>query len=353
MTDTEVHWRDDRSGLVISRSSRPSEQTVALLQETVWGSRDTRYRVLGIGEKLSRLRDPSFFVLSENGTELCVFVLDHCHKSIMGQVCGAYHFVMAATRPDRRDMGLATRMIDVIRPYAEKTVGRPGLGFTYVEATTEISLKISEHTGHTVESDISLQLFSRLIPARNDRAGAIRDAENQVVLRGLEQLYSDHELADFEASFRPEETRVIRRDGRTTASVQVEILNWEVVSIPGFHGRLLLDVLPHLPGWKRFLDLQNLRVLRFGNVFFRPGQAAEFFALAESCLAENHARIGLVMLDRDSSVLRSLRQSGDFGLLSHAMRGNARLHVDTVFMDGALVERLKAAPLLVSPADVF
>ena len=353
MTDAEIHWRDDRSGQVISRSSRPSEQTLSLLRETVWGSRDTRYRVLGIGEKLSRLRDPSFFVLSENGTELCVFVLDHCQKSIKGQVCGAYHFVMAATRPDRRDLGLATRMIDVIRPYAEKTVGRPGLGFAYVEETTEISLKISEHAGHSVESDISLQLFSRLIPARDDRAGAIRDTEHRVVLRGLEQLYSDHELADFEASFRPEETRVIRRDGQAIASVQVEPLNWEVVSMPGFRGRLLLDVLPHVPGWNRLLDLRNLKVLRFGNVFFRQGEAAEFFALAESCLAENHARIGLVMLDRNSSVLHSLRQSGDFGLLSRAMRGNAKLHVDTIFMDDALVERLKATPLLVSPADVF
>ena len=241
MTSEEIHWRDDKLGRVISRSSRPSSQTLFLLETTVWGSRDTRYRVLGIGKKLARLRDPSFFVLSENGVELCVFVLDHCHKSIGGRQCGAYHFVMAATHPDRRDQGFATQMIDIIRPFAEETVGRPGFGFAYVEETTEFSLRISEHTGHSVEADICLQLFSRLRPRRDDRAGMIRDSEHQGVLQGLERLYSDHELTDFKTSFRPDETLVFRRDGQVSASVQAELLNWEVVSMPGITGRLLLD----------------------------------------------------------------------------------------------------------------
>lgn len=353
MTDPEIHWRDDQRGLVITRSATPSDQTLAILKATIWGSRDTRYRVLGIAGKLARLRDPSFFVLSENGVELCVFVLDHCHKDTGGQSCGAYHFVMAATLPEHRDRGLATRLIDIIRPYAEKTVGRPGFGFAYVEETTEISLRLSEHTGHSVSSDIPLQLFSRLIPRRNDAVGPIRETELQTVLEGLKRLYADHELSDFDASFSADETFAFRRDGQVTASVQVELLNWEIVEMPGNLGKVLLGIMPHVPGWNRFLDLKDLRVARFGNIWFEEGRAKDFFSLAESCLAANGSRVGLIMFDRRSPVLKLLRQSGSFGLLSRAIRGNAKLLIDTVYMDDDLLKRLETNPLLVSPADVF
>ena len=353
MTDSEVLWRDEDLGRIISRTSEPTEQTLSILDATVWGSRDTRYRVLGIGEKLARMRYPSFFVLAENGIEQCVFVLDHCIKHIGGQPCGAYHFVMAATLPDRRDQGFATRMIDVIRPYAEKTVGRPGFGFAYVEATTEISLKLSEHTGHAVEADVPLQLFSRLKPRLSSSVGTIREDEHQGILLGLKQLYADHELADFDLSFFPGETRVFRRNKEITASAQAEILNWQIVSMPGLSGRLLLDAMPSIPGWKRILDLQDLKVVRFGNIYFQEGRAADFFSLAETCLAENNTRVGLVMLDKKSPVLRALKQAGGFGLLSRAMAGSAKLRIDTVFMDDDLLTTLRTKPLLISPADVF
>ena len=260
MTNEEVLWQDDQFGQVISRSTKPSDQTLALLKAAVWGSRETRYRVLGIAEKLARLRDPSFFVLSENGTEICVFVMDHCHKDVAGTRCGGYHFVMAATLENRRDEGFATRLIEVIRPYAEQTVGRLGFGFAYIEETTEITLKISEHIGHSIEADIPLQLFSRLMPRRDERAGQIRESELQPVVQGLERLYANHELADFHSSIKPEETYVYHRNDRVTASVQAELLNWEIVSMPGLFGRLLLDVMPWLPGWNNILNLKDRSV---------------------------------------------------------------------------------------------
>ena len=353
MSHSEILQKDPLSGQTISRSSEPSEQTLDLLKDTVWGSRDTRYRILGISEKLARLRDPSFFVLEEKGTELCVFVLDHCHKFINGTRCGAYHFVMASTREGRRDEGLATRLIDAIRPYAERTVGQPGLGFAYVEATTEITLKISEHTGHTVEADIPLQLFSRLRPRSNDCVGRIRDTERSAVLQKLESVYAGHELSDFHSSFRPEETYVYRRNGDVTASLQAELLNWQIVSMPGAYGVMLLKVMPKFPGWNSFLNLGDLKVLRFGNMCFEPDGARDVFALAEACLAMHGTRVGLIMLDKRSPVLTALQESGDFGLLSRAMKGNAKLHIDTESMPQLLLSHLQEKPLLVSPADVF
>ncbi|MEJ2472194.1 MAG: hypothetical protein P8Y96_13940 [Desulfuromonadales bacterium] len=194
-------WKDETAQRVITRSDAPSDQTRALLRNTIWGSRALKYRIMDIDQKLRRLRDPSFMVLVEAGQELSVIVLDHCHKHVAGQICGVYHFVMASTRPERQNTGLAGFLLDHVREYCIATVGRPGLGFAYVEATTEFSLKLSDRIGSAVSADIPLTLFTRLMPHPDPNVGPLRPDEAPDVVGQLSDLYADHELLDFETSY--------------------------------------------------------------------------------------------------------------------------------------------------------
>ena len=74
----EMLWADPDSDRQILRSKTPSPETIAMLDATVWGSGSSRYRILGVAEKLGRLRDPSYFTLHEGGHEVSVIVLDYC-----------------------------------------------------------------------------------------------------------------------------------------------------------------------------------------------------------------------------------------------------------------------------------
>lgn len=349
----DIIWQDPDRGRMITRSDRPSEATLALLSQTIWGSRATRYRIPDIGAKLARLRDPSFFVLSEDGEEVCVFVLDRCVKHLGGQACGAYHFVMASTKPGRQNQGLAGDMIEQVRRYCRATVPSPGLGFAYVEETTEFSLRLSDQIGHSVEARIPLTLFTRFRPRPDPAVGLIRADETGPLLAALEQAYADHQLTDFSEALRPDECFVRREGGRIVASAQAELLNWSVVSMPGLQGSFLLKVLPHLPGINRKLDLQDLKIVRLGNLLMQDGQEPGFFALLEACLHHYQAMIGLILLDARSPVLARLRKSGRMGVLSRALSGSAKLRIDVVGMDETMRARLCDGPLLVSAADVF
>jgi len=350
---SETIWSDTESRREITRSDTPSDQTLRLLDSTVWGSRNTRYRILGIEKKLERLRAPSYFVLSEARQELCVFVLDHCFKRVAGHLCGGYHFVMASTLPDHQNEGLAGLLIDQVRAYCLATVDVPGFGFAYVEASTEFSLKLSSRIGHSIEATIPLTLFTRLFPRRDPNVGPLKSEESAGLIGNLETLNADHELSDFSTSLKPSECFVYRRNGNITAAAQTEVLTWQVVSLPGAAGAALLNVLPHVPGLNKLLDLQNLRIVRFGNLLVPEGAEPDFFSLLETCLAHHDARIGLILLDERSPVLDRLRDSGRFGMLSRAMNGSAKLHIDVVGMDGATLKRLSSRPLLVSAADIF
>ncbi len=330
-----------------------SDQVRDILGNTVWGSRDTRYCILGIEKKLARLRAPSYFVLSEAGQELCVFVLDYCLKQVAGQTCGAYHFVMASTLPGHQNEGLANLLIDHVRDYCLATVGAPGFGFAYVEATTEFSLKLSSHIGHSIETTIPLTLFTRLFPRRDPNVGPLKAEETAGLIESLEGLYADHELSDFATSLNPSECFVYRRNGKIIAAAQTEVLTWRVVSLPGVIGAALQNILPRVPGLSRMLDLQNLRIVRLGNLLVPEGSEADFFSLIETCLSYHKARIGLILLDERSPVLDRLRNNGRFGVLSRVMNGSAKLHIDVVGMNDATIGQLTSRPLLVSAADVF
>ena len=349
----EVLWSEPATMRTISRTDQPSAQTIALLENTVWGSRSVRYRILNITKKLARLRDPSYFVLSENEQELCVFVLDFCYKQLKNQQLGAWHFVMAATAPDRQNEGLAGKLIEHARAHCLATVGSPGIGFAYVEASTVFSLHLSDQIGHAIEADVPLTLFFRATPRPDPAVAVLQPADTGNILRGLETLYADHELSDFAETLRPDAYLVLKQNGHLFAGAQVELMRWSVQSIPGMAGTLLLNALPHVSWLHRRLDLRDLRVVRFGNILMPEGTENGLFHVLETALARQGARVGLIMLDGRSPVLHRLRKHGRMGLLSGALKGSAKLRIDVADMDASMLAQLRSRPLLVSAGDVF
>lgn len=327
---SEILWSDPETGRTVTCHSAPSEQTVAMLEDTIWGSRATRYRIIGVADKLARLRHPRYFVLSENGRELCVYVLDFSQKKLVGQACGAWHFVMVSTVPDRQNEGLAGLLIEHVRDYCVATVGHPGFGFAYVEASTVFSLKLSEQIGYAVDAEIPLTLFSRLFPRKDAAVSRLQPEDTGFVLAQLEELYQDHELSDFADALRADEYLVWRDEKGISAGAQAEVLHWSVQSLPGAMGAFLLKALPYLPGLNRILDLRDLRIVRFGNILMPEGSEARLFKLLETALALCDAKVGLIMLDSRSPILQRFRDQGQLGLLSGALTGSAKLHIDVV-----------------------
>lgn len=349
----ETLWQQSSSGRRVTCSTAPSAPTVNLLSATIWGSRYTKYRILDIQSKLNRLRDPVFFVLSEYDRELCVFVLDKCRKRVAGIYCEAYHFVMASTVPDRQNEGLAGLLIEHVRSFCLRSVKHPGLGFAYVEETTEFSLRLSEQIGHSVETLLPVTFFTRLFPSRHPDVDRLLATEEITLRYKLEDFYIDHELTDFEESIRQPECFVIRRQGELIAALQVEVLRWSIVSLPGALGAVLLWIFSHFPFSNRLLNLKDLRLLRISNLFFERGEESALLKLLETCLFEHQSKAAMIMMDARSSALKSIQEKGKLGILSTAVSSSAKLRIDVVGMNNEVLQRLKEQPLMVSAGDVF
>lgn len=353
MTKAQLISSDDGTATRILLERRVSGPALELLTQTVWGSRDMKYRITDVASKLELLRDPHVFTLWQGGALATVCVLDRCSKTVLGRPCDCFHFAMIATAPGSRQKGLASRLATEIQRFCRETLGQPGMGFAYIEGSTEFSLQISERLGYTLDAELPLTLFSRLFPSDDPRVGRMTQGERGEVLGRLETLYSGEELTDFDLSLKSDACFVLREGDRVLASVQVEMLSWSVVSLPGIKGRLLLSLLPHVPVLNRKLDPRHLRFLRFGNILCEEGYEDALQGLLEAVLARQNAAMGLILMDRRSAVLGRILSKLRLGPLKNALTGSVRLHADFTGLSREEVARLAQRPVLMSPADVF
>ena len=71
-----------------------------------------------------------------------------CEKTALGRDLDAFHFAMAATEEGFAGEGHATVLLDQAKAFCVATLRPPGLGFAYIEASTVISLGLSDNLGH-------------------------------------------------------------------------------------------------------------------------------------------------------------------------------------------------------------
>ena len=114
-----------------------------------------------------------------------------------------------------------------------------------------------------------------------------------------------------------------------------------------------MSIFPRLPFSKNIIDLRDLRIVRLGNLYARPGDEGRLAELMEDVLARHRSKIGLIMLDGRSPMFQRIRAFDRLGLLSGALKGSVKIRIDIAGMDDETLERLSSRPLLVSPADVI
>jgi len=353
MADAGLLWTDSAAGLTIRRSDTPTTAVLDLLERTVWGSRDTRYRIRDVAAKLARLTGPDFLTLEKSGTLAAVCVLNRRATRLLDRAADSAHFVMLATEPALAGQGFAGLLAGWAGDYLRRRLGQPGVAYAYIEATTEYSIRISNRIGPTLEAAMPLTVFSRLLPRDDDRVERLASGDAAEVTARLDALYRGHLFADFDASLIPADYHVLRDPKGIAAGVQAEPLSWSVESLPGATGWLIARLLPRLPLLRRCLNPADLRFLRFGNILAEPGRETEALRLMEAVLARHRVKLGLILTDTRSPVGQRILAAGRMGLLNGAVNGSTRVVAGFKGLGAAEIARLSECPVLMSPLDVF
>lgn len=350
---TDILHHDPQRRLSIQASGEYTPEMVSFLEETVWGTKGVLYTKHNLAAHLEGLPAPRYFSLTEDGRLIAVGL---CLKKTIRVGRRQYQTIYPAALavdPARRSQGYGRLMLEAARPHVEEMLGPRGVIYGFVEAGNIRSLGLfSQASTHTL-GQFHTQIFCRFFPRDDRRVEPARDAAREGLLAGLYDLYADHALLDFSDSFRLDQYFVLRERGEVVAGVQAEAWEWGILSLPGPLGLLLVRVLPRIPYLKRWFNHQQLRFLKLGNLYARPGREAEVFWLVEALLARHQVHFAMAYFDRRSPFYQRLAGAGEFGFLSRNLVFSAHVMAECVGLSDDEIADLTHRPLFISPLDAL
>lgn len=292
-----------------------SAATVALLQQTTYGTHGPQYRHTGQAEKVARITGPHFFELWQGDELAGTYCLSRrLVPTPVGPVPGYYgRYLAVAAAHQGHGYGHLLKQ-EAVR-HIERTQPGPHLFYSYVEGANARSLQISAKAGFHALAQLEALAFGRLYPKTDARFSQLPAAEQPAMQARLAAAYQSHSLVQFDYLFDDDSYFVLRENGEIIAGVQANPVRWRIVAMPGISGKFMLGVLPHVPVLKRLINPARHEFAALEALYVQPGREPALLALLESVLAHFSYTSALVMLDTTSPLHSYLRNSGKLGLL--------------------------------------
>jgi GNAT superfamily N-acetyltransferase len=350
---TEIVYEDAARDLCLSRRLGISNDYLALLDATAWGTEGVRYLSHGIGEALARVPDLRTLELRQAGALVGAYALAHKRVHIGAAEVTAVHRMFLTVAPDQGGRGYGRLIMDQTRELLRREANGPLLLYGYIEAENTRSLTIAERVGYGTAGSFRSYLFSRYSPHDDPAVTAVTPgADADELGEVLRSAYRDHAAVDLTESYDPGRCFLLREAGRIVAAAQVELRRWTITDLPGLYGRALLAVLPHTPGAKRFLPQRELLHLALGNIFVAPGCGASFARLVSALLARHARHVAIWFGDPRCPMQVEIARAGGRGLLGAlGMDGDVRFVVGDQDLPQSVRDELRERPLFISTLD--
>ncbi len=317
----------------------PSEAVVRILNDNVIGTpgQGMLYQHKGVLDKIYRIEAPFFVNLFRNDRVVgtCCF----CFREVrsIGNKYHAFYIryfsfreifrrkLITDKKLSRRNSSIRKEIDAVLSGNGlRKQEGEKFYHFAYVDPANIRSAQLCDEFGFTKIREYATIIFNRINPRRNHKAAAISPLEEAEMKRLLEDFYSGYSSFSLGNLFGGRNYVVVKdQSGNVLAGMQASPDRWKILSLPGFSGKIISTVFPHLPISRKFFD-KDYRFLVIEGVYFKPGHEKEIELLLEDLLASYNLNSAIIVVDAGSSLYRALR-SIDLGLvdsLQKEVRGN-------------------------------
>jgi GNAT superfamily N-acetyltransferase len=318
---SEIIFEDKPRQLVIRQSGTYTPNFLALLERTVFGSGGLKYSINGMADILSRIHQPHFLSLEEDGNLVGVLTLIQKTTRLAGKDYPAFYAYGLAVENIRRGRGYGTLLSEQALRYGLNKLGDKAIYYGYIEADNIYSLKTIRKIGRKSLGLYKSLIISHLYPKHDGSVEKLEDSKREQLVQLLYKQYENHSLVDFEQAVKPEEYYILRRGQEIIAGLQCEKNHWTIKYLPGAGGFLLLKVLPYTPILRKLFPERNFHFLTLGNIYVKTGYERELFKFIEAVLAEYQLNFGLICIDKRSPVYKRLEKAGKFGIF------NALVHV--------------------------
>lgn len=331
--------------ITVTKEQGISPEVKAFLESIEWGSEGAVYQRHDMSERLYSLPDPYLILLRDEDRIAGTAIFNKRTGNTHGKELPFYYVCFFASSPHIRGKGLIKKYGAQFMTKIREDETDPAVYMGVIERGNHGSFKVSQNAGYEVISHLQTIGFSRYFPKQDARFRKARPDEYGLLRDLLHERYSDHALVHFTHLFMRGDYYVLEEQGQLLAGAQAHPARWEIQRMPGFSGKLIMNVLPHVPLIRRLYNPKDFRFLSFEGLFYPPGRIDILHRLLESILAHKNCHTAMLFLDERSPLYSALIDYGRLGLVRQFTKdANARIVASFEHMDAALEKQLRTLP---------
>ena len=316
MIEGQIIFRDDTHCIV--RKTSFSDELIDLFDKTNWGEAGALYEHKNTRERLEEIKRPILLEVrrldDEDLVGCCVLV--GRTTSLDDNTYDTYFVRYLVANPKFRGKGLMTK-------YAIKTMDNvrkgsdPGTLFIgTVEEFNKKSYNLVSAVNYEDVTTINTVSFSRAFPKKDTRVKQIKSAsERNQIAALINEQYAGHSLFHQENIFRDGDYYYIEENDEIIAGVQFFRALWVINKLPGWSGKLILNIVPHIPILNRIFNPRKFQFLAFEGIIYKPDRLRDLYRLFEHVLSINKLNTALFWLDEKSPVRQDILSYGKLGIL--------------------------------------
>lgn len=338
--------------LTIELTNEINPAIQSLLWEMKWGTNGPIYQKISNADKDNNIFQPYFMQLKKAGELIGMCTVSK--RSIWfgeEEIMAAYlqHF---SVKKAFQGMKYSQLLIDTAKQYFENSIQIPFIGYAYIEGSNIRSQKAAQFIGYDPVRNFKTILFSRLFPKTSPNIRLYRVEEKPMILNQLKSFYKGHGFVHFTNIFHHDNYFVLERGGKVVAGVQAFPVEWKILEMPGFTGKLIMNIVPHIPILGRLFQPKKHRFLVFDSLFCESGKEQDLIQLLEGTLAKMKHYSGLLWLDTKDDLFVNLDTLNQWGLLDKV---KGKLPVTTIakihHLPKEKIDKFKKMPMYIAGFD--
>jgi hypothetical protein len=329
------------------------EEIISFFEQTNWGSAGAVYVRKNSSELVRLLKNPYLFAVQKGEEIVGTAVFCHTTPLVLSSPYNCYiirYFAASQIIIGKKVMKYyGGKVMEVVRDAEKDKTIYVGC----VEKGNIRSYKVVENAGYEPLGLLSVGAFSRFFPKVQKNIMRIQtEVEKGEVLQLLRAFYAKHVLVHFDYLFLKDNYFVVREQGQIIAGCQFHRVHWAINNMPGFMGKIIMNVLPNIPFINKLFNPKRFEFLAFEGIYFKPGYEPALLKLFEGLLHQEKMNSALFWMGENCPYRDVIQKEGKLGLMQHFVKDSG-VYIMTSYrnMSDEEIARLKSGPLYASAFD--
>jgi hypothetical protein len=304
------------------------QEAIEFLKHVVLGSGGVIYEHKTISQIIPHLPNPDLLYATEHDDLIATVVFCRNKIEAAGRKFNSYYARYFAAGPQIRGRGIVKKLSAQVMDLAREGETEKTIFFGVIEATNKASYNVGAGVGYRPIGRIKTIGFSRFFPKKSRRIEKLTTAEEQAaMLELLRAHYRGHTLVHFDFLFINEGYFVIKEEGEIVAGAQLHLGHWIIKRMPGLMGKIMINVLPHIPILNTLFNPRKFIFASFEGIYCRPGYEDRLFELFEGLLARQKLKTAIFWMAEESPFYEKIVRHRRLGIIHEFVKDS-----DTVVM---------------------